>query len=125
MLFLKYLLKVCESEDPQQFVDLISNHERHNCADSVPPETTKGKEPTLHDPSSPRQGLNTLRWHLRLPHPTWEDFAISLSGSHALCSPYPAQHCLQASTQTTILILFRQAARPDTPPAPLNMDIAH
>lgn len=56
MLFLKYLLKVCESEDPQQFVDLISNHERHNCADSVPPRRPKERSRHCMTPLHPGKG---------------------------------------------------------------------
>lgn len=78
----------------------------------------------------PERAGTTLTWHLRLPHPTWEEslshFLDSVSSApdtqpSITCS----ERCWAASTQTTTLILFEQAARPTTPPALLNVDIAH
>lgn len=98
-LFLKYLMEVLEPEDPHQFENLSSNNEYHSCADSSAPQVTKEKELTLHDLCTSQKGLEQmpLAWHLRLPHPTWEE-----SVSHFLHSVDPAQHYLQGGTVGSI-----------------------
>lgn len=57
MLFLKYLMKVHEPEDPHESENLNSNHECHSCADSPALQVTKGKELTLQDLCSSQKGL--------------------------------------------------------------------
>ena len=128
MLFLKYLLKVWGSEDPQQFEDLISNHER--MLTHLPMRWQKERGRHCMTPVCPGKGWTTLTWHLRLPHPTCEDLLSSfLDPISFAADTQPSIACSErwwaASTQATILILFGHAARPDTPPAPLNVDIAH
>lgn len=97
---------------------------------SSAPQVTKEKELTLHDLCSSQKGLEQmpLAWHLRLPHPTWEESVSHFLDSVSFAAgTQPSITCREgrwaASTQTT-LILFEQAARPDTPPALLNVHLA-
>lgn len=95
MLFLKYLLKVSGL--------LMSNHERHNCADPPTPEMTKWKELTSCDPCSPQRGLNKAYASFEATSSHVGKLAISLSRSHQLCSWYPAQHSLRWEMTGSIL----------------------
>lgn len=124
-------MKVHEPEDPHESENLNSNHECHSCADSPAPPGNKRKGADIaRSLFIPERAGTTLTWHLSIPHPTWEEslshFLDSVSSApdtqpSITCS----ERCWAASTQTTTLILFEQAGRPTTPPALLNVDIAH
>lgn len=78
----------------------------------------------------PSKDWTKLMHHLRLLHPMWENLLFPFPDLISFAADsQPSIACSErwwaASSQTTALILFRQAARYDTPPASLNVDIAH
>lgn len=70
--------------------------------DSPAPKMTKGKVTTFHDLCSPWQGLNNAYVAFEASSSHVGRLAICLSGSHQLCSWYPAQHCLQWEMMASI-----------------------